>query len=134
MISKLLLGGGGGVAVTSGVGEDVLHGGSLLVAQLPAGGSARVEGRTEVRAIGVTVGGNLDSVNVLLLASGSSLGSQGAFELIGLATLEVRTMVFAGLLKGVGVRVRRVELRRVVLGTHVRRGRGPSGGRATVAS
>lgn len=135
-ISKLLLGGGRGVAGTSGVVvEDVLHGGSLLVAQLEAGLSARVDGRTDFRAIGVSADGIVDGVDVLLLASGSSAVSESLLVVVGKTTLEMRLMVMlAGLLLDVGVRVRRMELRRVVLGTHVRRGRGASRGRATAAS
>lgn len=110
-ISKLLLGNGSGVAGTSGVGvEDVLHGSSLLVAQLEAGLSARVNGGRNLRAIGITADGKVDGIDVLLLASGSSTVSQGLLVVVGETTLDAR-VVLMGLLLDVGVGVRRVELR-----------------------
>jgi hypothetical protein len=110
-ISKLLLGSGSGVAGTSGVVvEDVLHGSSLLVADLEAGLSARIEGRTNFGAVGITADGLIDGVDVLLLTSGSSTISQGLLVGVGVTTLEMR-IVLAGLLLDVGVGVRRVELR-----------------------
>jgi hypothetical protein len=110
-ISKLLLGSGSGVAGTSGVVvEDVLHGSSLLVAELEAGLSARIEGRTNFRAVGITANGQVDGVDVLLLTSGSSTISQGLLVGVGHTTLDVR-IVLMGLLLDVGVGVRRMQLR-----------------------
>lgn len=111
-ISKLLLGGGRGVAGTSGVVvEDVLHGGSLLVAQLETGLSARVKSRTDFRAVGVTADGIVDSVDVLLLAGGSSTVSESLLVVVGKTTLDVRLVVLMGLLLDIGVGVTRMELR-----------------------
>jgi hypothetical protein len=88
----------------------VLHGSSLLVTQLEAGLSTRMEGRTNLRAIGITADGKVDGVDVLLLASGSSTISQGLLKGVGVATLDVR-VVFTGFLEDVGVRVERMDLR-----------------------
>jgi hypothetical protein len=88
----------------------VLHGSSLLVAELEAGLSARMEGRTNLRAVGITADGKVDGVDVFLLAGGSSTVSQGLLKGVGVATLDVR-VVLTGFLEGVGVRVRRVDLR-----------------------
>ena len=89
----------------------MLHGGSLLVAQLEAGLSARVKSRTDFRAIGVTADGIADGVDVLLLASGSSTVPEGLLVVVGKTTLAVRLVVLMGLLLDVGMRVRRMELR-----------------------
>lgn len=90
----------------------MLHGGSLLVAQLEAGLSAGVKSRTDFRAIGITADGIADGIDVLLLTSGSSTISEGLLVVVGETTLEVRLLVvLMGLLLVVGVGVRRMELR-----------------------
>lgn len=89
----------------------MLHGGSLLVAQLEAGLSTGVKSRTDFRAIGVAADGIADGVDVFLLAGGGSTVSEGLLVVVGETTLEMRLMVTMGLLLVVGVRVRRMELR-----------------------
>jgi hypothetical protein len=80
----------------------VLHGSSLLVAELEAGLSARMEGRTNFGTIRITADGKVDGVDVPLLASGSSTISQGLLKGVGVATLDVRVEL-TGFLKDVGV-------------------------------
>ncbi|KAH0340946.1 hypothetical protein KCU74_g125, partial [Aureobasidium melanogenum] len=66
--------------------EDVLHGSSLLVAQLEALLSARVKSRRSIGATEIAADGKADSVDVLLLAGGSSTVSQSLLKLVGETT------------------------------------------------
>lgn len=101
-ILKLVLGSGSGVASLGFLVEDVLHGSPLLVAQLEALLSARVKSRRSIGATEIAADGKADSVDVLLLAGGSSTVSQSLLKLVGETT---RGMVLhvVGLLLDVGV-------------------------------